>query len=79
MGKVVDMPAGEIIIERTSEEFLSTARELGDYLNSLPLSNLEHNTLIKLITAQICAAERSAYAQGVGLGVAIGKDGTVNK
>lgn len=74
MGKIIEFEEPAIVIERKSDEFMTAAHTLGDYLNTLPLTNVQHNTLIKFISDQVGAAERSAYMQGLGLGVKIGKE-----
>lgn len=68
-------PEDEIVIcERTSPEFLQAAYALGDYLKALPLSSVQHNTLIEHIKGQIEAAEREAFKTGVDLGIKIAKE-----
>ena len=60
-------------IDRHTPMFLEAANNLGDYLKTLPLSNVQHNKLTDLLVAQVNAAEHGAYLQGVSLGVAIEK------
>ena len=52
-----------IQIERTAE-MTTVARELSDYIKSLPLTAEQNNTLVPLIVKQVQEAERGAFVQG---------------
>lgn len=58
---------GFIEIER-DESFLTAAQSLSDFMNSLPLSADQHNKLVELTIAQVIAAERCAFGQGLVIG-----------
>lgn len=60
---------GVIQIQRDSEEFREAAKALGDFMNELKLPASLHNRLVDLTVAQVNAAERNAFMQGVGLGL----------
>ena len=61
-----------IEVERTATFFM-IARELSNYLNTLPLTAEAHNKLIELIIDQVQAAEAGAFTQGVKIGAEYGK------
>ena len=73
MGKIIDFgtlrneqePA--LTVERT-ESFYSTARELSDFIASLPINRDENDRLIALIIRQVQDGEQGAFAQGLRLG-----------
>lgn len=66
------LPTGEkdvsITIERTPE-FYTVARRLDVLINSLDLPADKHNELVALMIEQVATAERSAFFQGVELGL----------
>jgi hypothetical protein len=45
------------------------AYEVSSHLNSLPLTNDQHNKLVELITKQVVEGEKTAFSQGISLGV----------
>jgi len=47
-----------------SDEFLSAAKELSEFVLSLSLSHADNDKLIKLMVKQVRVAERSAFDQG---------------
>ena len=53
-------------IER-SEEFYKKAKELSDFVQSLPLSSSDNQKLIELMVNQTLAAEKSGFDFGVKL------------
>ena len=53
-------------IER-SEEFYKKAKELSDFVQSLPLSSSDNKVLIELMVNQTLAAEKSGFDFGVKL------------
>ena len=53
-------------IERT-EEFYETAKDMSEYLNSLPLSHEQSDILIGLILKHVNSAEVSGFKFGVKL------------
>ena len=68
MSKVLDFckeetPDFKIKVEDT-EEFKKAARELSDFVHSLPLSYADNDKLIKLMVTQVCQAEKQAFEQG---------------
>lgn len=63
-----------IEIERT-EEFYKAAKELSEYLRSLPLLQPENDALIELIIKQVGAAEQGAFNQGFRMGAEFGEWG----
>ena len=54
-------------IEKT-EKYYQTAKDLSDYLLSLPLSNAENEHIIDLMVKHAHAAERSGYLNGFKMG-----------
>ena len=59
------IPQDECVeIERT-EEFKKSAKELSDYILSLPLTNEQNDELIKLIMNHVLVAESEAFGQGM--------------
>ena len=63
----IDCQGVGILLERT-EEFLKVARELSDFLHTLPLSTQDHNKLVDLIMQNVSAGEHGAFCQGFDMG-----------
>lgn len=63
----------EIAIRRDSEEFLSAAHALSDFISALNLPADKNNQLVGLIIAQVGAAEENAFRQGLVLGRGYGR------
>lgn len=57
-----------IEIERTPE-FVEAAKELSEYVDKLGLSDKKNNELVRLVVAQVRAAERGGFAHGVKVGI----------
>jgi hypothetical protein len=55
---------GEIGWVRT-DNFKNIARELSDYINTLPLTNNQHNILIELMIRQVIEAEKEYFDAGL--------------
>lgn len=56
-----------IVVKRTGE-FYQAAKELSEFIHSLPLSAENNNRLIDLMVDQVCEAERGAFVQGFRMG-----------
>ena len=75
MGKIIDFKtiakeeATITVSDRSNPNFLDAAYALGEYLLTLPLSNDQHNELVKLISEQISEAEIGSWNLGLGLGL----------
>lgn len=63
---VVDAENGFVEIERT-REFVESARLVGDYLKSLPLTVEQNDKLVELMIKHTQAAERSGYVAAIGM------------
>ncbi len=50
------------------EEFYQAAKELSEFIHSLPLSAEDNDRLINLVIDQVCEAERGAFANGFRMG-----------
>jgi len=61
-----------IVIER-SPEFEATAREIGNHISTLLLTNEQNNQLVELLIKQITEAESTAFRQGFSMGVELGR------
>ena len=74
MAKIIEFPKAEpvITIER-SEKFINAAYAAAEFIEALPLSAEQYDTLLELISNQIIAAERGAFAQGLHMGLDISK------
>lgn len=64
----IDCQGEGILLERT-EPFIKVARELNDFLHTLPLDNQEHNKLVDLIIQNVTAGEKGAFLQGFDMGI----------
>ena len=71
--KLLDQLTVEI---KRTDEFYQAARELGDYIRPLPLSQPQNDHLIKLIIDQVNTAEKGAFLQGfrMAMDIARGRD-----
>jgi len=58
-------------IDRSTPEFMEAALAVSDYLNDLPLSNVQHNKLIELMCNQVDATEKGAFLQAFDLGIKV--------
>ena len=65
----INFDSAAIEKERT-QEFYNSAKELSGFINALPLSKKENDTLIKLMIGQVELAEQGAFNQGFKMGVA---------
>ena len=54
-------------VERT-DEFYKSAKELSEYIISLPLNNSENDRLLTLISNHVNKAERSGFLNGFKIG-----------
>ena len=59
-------------IERTPE-FFEAAKALNDFVDGLNLSTKKNNELVRLICAQVIAAEKGGFACGFGVGFKAGE------
>lgn len=57
-------------IERTPE-FFEAAKALNAFVDGLNLSTKKNNELVRLMCAQVIAAEKGGFACGIKVGVAI--------
>lgn len=57
-------------IERTPE-FFEAAKALNEFVDALNLSTKKNNELVRLMCAQVNAAEKSGFSYGIKVGVAI--------
>lgn len=62
-----------IHIKHDGEEFRAAAQVLGDFMNTLNLPADKHNRLVDLTVAQVLAAEKGAWRQGLELGLDYGR------
>ena len=58
---------------KRTDEFYQAARELGDYIRPLPLSQPQNDHLIKLIIDQVNTAEKGAFLQGFNMAMDIAR------
>lgn len=61
-----------IEIERTPE-FFEAAKALNDFVDGLNLSTKKNNELVRLVCAQVIAAEKGGFACGFGVGFKAGE------
>ena len=59
-----------LVIERTPE-FFEAAKELNEFVDKLNLSTKKNNELVRLVCAQVNAAEKSGFSYGIKVGVKI--------
>ena len=64
---IKDGQENAIVAERT-EEFYRIARELGDFIKGLPISQPDNDRLIALIIQQVQAGEQGTFNQGFHMG-----------
>ena len=55
--------------DRSNPELLKATNELSAFLNTLPLTNTQHNKLAKLIIKQLLAAELGSWNLGLNFGL----------
>ena len=67
-----------IKIDRQTPEFMKATHDVGDYLKTLPLSNIQHNNLVELLGVQIDVAEKGGFYSGFKIGLHVGKDAALN-
>ena len=60
--------SGEFIKIERGSEFINAAKELSEFMRSLQLSEDQHKRLLDLTIAQVLAAERNAFGEGMRLG-----------
>ncbi|VYT17475.1 Uncharacterised protein [uncultured Anaerotruncus sp.] len=65
-----EIPA--IPIER-GEEFYQAAKELSEFIHSLPLSVEDNDRLIGMMVDQVLSAEWNAFSKGLRMGVDLAK------
>lgn len=61
-------PEHTVSVPRT-EKFNEIAKELSDFVATLPLEQSDNDRLIKIIVKQINEAERGAYLAGFDMGI----------
>lgn len=57
-----------------SEKFIKIAKDLGEFIKTLPLSVEDNNKLVYMMIEQITTAEHDAFLQGCDLGIKLGKE-----
>lgn len=77
MGKVIEFPSKDMVkvymdlkIEHT-EDFWVLAKNLSEFVKSLPISNDDRDKLKKLMSEQMHQAEMDSFKQGFGIGLEI--------
>lgn len=61
----------EIFVIERVPEFFEASEPLSAFINGLNLNPNENNELVRLVCAQVNAAERSGFAYGIKVGVKI--------
>lgn len=64
----------DVIIQiRRTEEFITTAQAVSDFLKDLPLTREQNDRLISLMVEHVRAAEQGGFRDGVRYGIVFGR------
>jgi len=77
MGKVIDFPLKDMVLVyikiKDTDDFLVFEKNLREFVKGLPISNDDHDKLIKLMLEQIKQTEKDSFLQGLEMGLEFAK------